>query len=643
MLDDAGIKLGADGVRFTVRLSFDTGRPEYAPWAQAIRCYWGAIGFKAVLDGAERPVVLKDVHSDYDFDVSLQNHTTSGDSALGVSRLYTSESIKQGAAFNSASGYSNPEVDDLFAKGRDAATEAKRGKAYSSTSARPPDVEHPSVGSDRRSDGEAARPVAGRQLPMVGRGMASTVDVTTPDAGPTLTEALARYWSKVRYEDLPPEAVALAKRFLIDNLAAAIAGADSEVAGIAFAAAQAMAETASGRSVVWGRRDTLPAGLAAMVNGTASHALELDDFGGCGHSGAVVIPVVSSMAALGSGVSGKEAIVATLAGYDLAARTLEGAGGYRRHNDLGWHSTGTCGSFGAAAAAARLLKLNAERFADALGIAGTFTGGIWAFLADGAMTKRFHPGRAAENGLSAALLAEAGMTGPRRVLEVEWGGFYSTYAPGIAHPEATLAGLGSEFRISTSGMKPYACCRGLHVCLDSLFHMMRLAKAEAADIAGMTVHGNAQVCRQFDRRAIGNMLDAQFSMQYALACGALSGRGTLDQFRPLRHEEPQVKRLMGLIEVVDDRTLAIGEYPPLELRLKDGRRFEHQTPFAKGAPENPLTDKELEDKVVSLVTPVFGVARCHALMACVASLESLPNLRELTRLLVPEDEVRGAA
>ena len=135
--------------------------------------------------------------------------------------------------------------------------------------------------------------------------------------------------------------------------------------------------------------------MAAMVNGTSAHALELDDFGGCGHSGAVVIPAVCALAGRHS-FSGKEAITALVAGYDLAARTLEGAGGYRAVQDLGWHSTGICGSFGAAAASAKLMKLDAERFADALGVAGTFTGGIWAFLADGAMTKRFHPGKASE-------------------------------------------------------------------------------------------------------------------------------------------------------------------------------------------------------------------------------------------------------
>ena len=467
-------------------------------------------------------------------------------------------------------------------------------------------------------------------------------DVGGKPAGATLTESLASYWAPVKYEDLPSSAVALAKRFLLDNLGAAIAGSSSEVALIALKAARAAAEDAAGSSVVFGHRATLPAPLAAMVNGTAAHALELDDFGGCGHSGAVVIPVVLALAARGR-FGGKAALTALLAGYDLAARVLEGAGGYRPHNEKGWHSTGTCGSFGAAAAAAKLLGLDVGLFANALGIAGTFTGGIWAFLDDGAMTKRFHPGKAAENGLTSALLAQAGMTGPRRILEAEWGGFFSTYAPGMATPEATLAGLGREFRIATSGMKPYSCCRGLHACLDALFEMMQEARVDASAIAGMVVHGNAQTCRQFDRLIIGNMLDAQFSMQYALAVAALSGRATLDQFSPLRSEEPEVRRIMRLVQVVDDHVLKIGEYPPLELRLTDGRSLVRQIPFAKGAPENPLGDFELERKAMSLITPVLGTARARQLMGLVARLEEVADLRELTGLLVPEGEARGAA
>lgn len=466
----------------------------------------------------------------------------------------------------------------------------------------------------------------------------------TPDmtAARTLTESLADYWSAARYEDLPPDTVRLAKRFLIDTLAAGIAGAHTEVVGAALRAAQVSVEATTGSATLWGRPEKLPGPMAAMVNGTAAHALELDDFGGCGHSGAVVTPAICALAGRLS-FSGKEAITALVAGYDLAARTLEGAGGYRPVNDLGWHSTGICGSFGAAAASAKLMNLDRERFADALGVAGTFTGGIWAFLADGAMTKRFHPGKASENGLSAALLAQAGMTGPRKVLEAGWGGFYSTYAKGVATPEATLAGLGKEFRIARSGMKPYACCRGLHACQDALLELMPELGIDSPRIAGMVIHGNEQYRLQFDRAEVGNLLEAQFSIQYALAVGATSGRGTLDQFSPLRSGDPEVQRLMRATLVLADRTVNPGEYPPLELVLSDGRRIERHIRFAKGAPERPLSDDELHTKVVSLLEPALGAARCRELTECVASLESLKDFRELIRLLVPEARAQRAA
>jgi peptide/nickel transport system substrate-binding protein len=130
LLDEAGLKPGPDAVRFVMRLSFDTGRPEYTSLAQALQRYWQGVGIKTILEGAERPVVLKRVYSDYDFDATLQNYSTSGDPALGISRAYHSEAIKQGQNFNNASGYSNPAVDALFDNGRDAATEEERKVHY---------------------------------------------------------------------------------------------------------------------------------------------------------------------------------------------------------------------------------------------------------------------------------------------------------------------------------------------------------------------------------------------------------------------------------------------------------------------------------------------------------------------------------
>ena len=465
--------------------------------------------------------------------------------------------------------------------------------------------------------------------------MASAVEVegvARPGVPATLIEQAAAYWATARYEEVPPEALRLSKRFLLDTLAAGIAGSASDVVEIAITAARAGTERSSGSAVLWGRGDTLPAPQAALVNGTAAHAFELDDFGGCGHSGAVVTPVVLALSAQRT-LCGREALMALLAGYDLAARVLEGAGGYRPHNDLGWHSTGTCGSFGAAAAAARVLRLDPSRFADALGIAGTFTGGIWAFLADGAMTKRFHPGKAAENGLSAALLAEAGMTGPRHVLETEWGGFFSTYSPGIATPAATLQGLGREFRIDRSGMKPYACCRGLHAGIDALFDILVKSQADSRSIRRILVHGNAQFCLQFDRKEPTNLLDAQFSMQYALAVAAVSGRATLDQFQPPRTSEPEIRRLMSATTLLDDRVIAPGDYPAIEVEFSDGRRSERHVQFAKGAPQNPLSDSELADKVGSLIDPVLGASRRGEIAATVWRLEELHDTRILTRLL----------
>ena len=451
-------------------------------------------------------------------------------------------------------------------------------------------------------------------------------------AAGTLIEQAADYWATADYRDVAPEALRLSKRFLLDTLAAGIAGAHSEVVEIAIAAARAGSETTSGSAVLWGRSDRLPAPQAALVNGTAAHAFELDDFGGCGHSGVVVTPVVLALSHSRK-LAGREALMALLAGYDLAARVLEGAGGYSPHNDLGWHSTGTCGSFGAAAAAARALALAPATFADALGIAGTFTGGIWAFLADGAMTKRFHPGKAAENGLSAALLAAAGMTGPRHVLETPWGGFFSTYSPGIATPALTLHGLGREFRIDRSGMKPYACCRGLHAGIDALLQILAEAHSNSRSIERIFVHGNAQFRLQFDRLKPTNLLDAQFSMQYALAVAAVSGRATLDQFEPPRTSDPEIERLMAATTLLDNRVIAPGDYPAIEVLLSDGRRIERHVQFAKGAPQNPLTDGELADKVAALIDPVLGASRRGEITATIARLEELDDLRLLTRLL----------
>jgi len=451
----------------------------------------------------------------------------------------------------------------------------------------------------------------------------------------TLSAQLAGYWSAARYADLPADVVRVAKGFFLDTVAAGVAGGRSEV--VNNVAAGALAASGAGNVALWGRSDAAPPAAAALVNGTAAHALELDDFGGCGHSGAVVIPAVWALAQ-GRAVSGRDVILSIVAGYDLASRLLDGAGGYRPHNERGWHSTGTCGSFGAAAGAARLLKLPADQYTHALGIAGTFTGGVWAFLTDGALVKRFHPGKAAETGVSAALLAQSGLTGPGHILEAEWGGFYPTYAKGDATPELAVAGLGRDFHILRSGIKPHACCRTLHSAVDAALQIMREHPEGSGAIRKMVVHGNAQTRRQFSRVEIHNLLEAQFSAPYCVAVAAQSGRCTLDQFQPLRTGDPEIQRLMALTEIHADRVLTPADYPSLEIVFADGSQRVLDIPHAKGAPENPLTEQELVQKAQVLLEPVVGRQAADRFIALALSLEHADDFACVARTLTPAAE-----
>src|SRR5262249_51494609 len=161
----------------------------------------------------------------------------------------------------------------------------------------------------------------------------------------------------------------------------------------------------------------------------------------------------------GRPVSGREVITAVVLGYDVARRVLDALGGYQAHNAAGWHSTGTCGVFGAAAAAARVLGFDEPKIATTLGLAGSFSGGLWAFIHHDAMAKRVHAGRAAEGGVLAALLARDGISGPARLFDDQWGGFLATFAPDTQDPAALTRDLARAWHIRRCAIKPYASCR----------------------------------------------------------------------------------------------------------------------------------------------------------------------------------------
>lgn len=448
--------------------------------------------------------------------------------------------------------------------------------------------------------------------------------------GATITSEWARNLVSLECAQLPPAVLADVRRFVLDTVACGIAGVATEGPSAVLRGLGRRYGLRSGGAAVWGSQVRLPAAEAAMVNGTAVHAREMDEFGGCGHSAAVVIPAVLAVADH-EHLSGRDVVAGIVAGFEVAGRALEATGGYKAHNDAGWHSTGTCGSLGAAAGVARALRLSESDFISALGIAGSFTGGIWSFIVDGAMTKRWHPGKAAHTGVQAAWIAQGGFVGPRFVMEAPWGGFVSTYMPGVETRLSRTTSMGSPFRIQESGLKPYASCRGTHSSIEALLTLMDTEGFAGDDIAAMQVHGDKQTLQMLGGRRIGNVLDAQFSLPYCLAVAAQTRHATVAEFDPPRMNDARLSDLMTRIVVLDDAELGEDEEPELEVRLRSGAVHRLRVEIAKGDHRNPLSDQEVLDKARSLASPIIGIAAFDELADAVERLADLDDVVELVR------------
>ena len=333
------------------------------------------------------------------------------------------------------------------------------------------------------------------------------------------------------------------------------------------------------------------------------------------------------------GIPGKTLLASVVAGYDVAARVMDAAGTYRLHNARGWHSTGTVGSFGSAAAAARALGLDAAATAHAIGIAGSFTGGLWAFIADGAMTKRLHAGKAAENGVLAAYLARHGFTGPAEILEASWGGFLSTYVPGLTPPRSRHSG--QTHGIMRSGIKPFACCAGIHAPLGALLDLAAEQALSACHVARITVRGTAQAARQLGKQRVETTLDAQMSLPYSFAVALLTGRVSRAEYDDRVLVDPAVRELALRVELVEDLSFEDETPKVVEVETVDGRRYIGAHRFAKGHAGNPLSAEEIDAKFASLASPVLGQAAAQRVRTIIGHLEREPSLAPLLEALTP--------
>ena len=443
-------------------------------------------------------------------------------------------------------------------------------------------------------------------------------------------QRLAKFCVDTRFEDLPPALVEQAKRHILDTFGATLAGADSEVAKTA----RQVFEDETGDTLVWSTRQRVGAAQAAMLNGIAAHALELDDTGGCDHSGAVVLPaVMAAVSMAGQPVSGREFITAVVIGYEVGRRVLEACGGYSAHNGAGWHSTATCGVFGAAAASARIFRLNAGQTLSALGIAGSFSGGLWAFIHDGSQSKKLHSGRAAEGGLLAARFAQQGISGPTRLFEDVWGGFLQTLASATSSPEALDADLGAVWKLARCSIKPYASCRGTHSAIDALGLLLDQLNVPVDQVEDIQVSLCSFLKDMCGGQDVGTLAAAQMSLTYALAARLVHGHCRLQAYDDEARNDPRIVQWMSRIRLEVDPLLSEDGEPVVTLRTVDGRQASLCVEVPLGAPGNPLSDELLAEKFFSLATRVMSRERVEELLGQLWRIEELESVRSLDRWL----------
>jgi 2-methylcitrate dehydratase PrpD len=447
----------------------------------------------------------------------------------------------------------------------------------------------------------------------------------------TAAEILSAFCADLRWDQLDAEVQARTRELLLDLIGVAQVGARQASSPPAAAVALALGGS-GGRASVFGQGQRTSAVWAALANGTAAHAVELDDVTteSSLHPGVAVIPAALALAEE-LNATPSALLEAIVAGYEVTMRVgnaLNPASAYAR----GFHPTGVAGVFGATMAAGRLLALNDEEHTQALGIAGTMASGSLEYLADGAWTKRLNPGWAGHAGITAAHLARAGFSGPTRVFEGRLGVLHAYSDAPL--PESLLADLGQPLQVMRVSIKPYACCRYNHGLIDCILQLTRQHDVEPSDVErirlGVLSGGAVLVADPIERkRAPQSVVDAQFSAPYAAAAALVFGTGGIDAYTLERLHDPTVRDLMARTDCFRDPSLD-APYPrqwpaSAEIHLRDGRVLSTRVEFATGEPENPVRREALIDKFVSLTSD--SLADPLAAAEHILSIDSQPDLR----------------
>jgi len=440
-----------------------------------------------------------------------------------------------------------------------------------------------------------------------------------------LTKVLARKSAALEYEDLPPEAREIARRCVLDYFGVALAGAGDELVRLVL---DELTEAGGApQASVVGHDGRLPALSAALVNGAAGHALDYDDVNMAmpGHPSVAILPGLLALAEQRRS-SGRDLVTAFVAGYETACRI--GMALQPGHYNLGFHSTGTVGAFGAAAACARLLGLDAEATAMALGIAGTQAAGLKSQF--GTMCKPFHAGKAAQNGLLAARLAARGFSSRADIVECVQG-FALTHGPDFA-PDAALATPAAGLHLFANLFKYHAACYLTHAPIECARRLREQYALTPENIAGITLRLDASCERVCNIPAPVDGLQSKFSLRQTVAM-ALAGIDTasLGAYNAENARDADLVRLRDRIEI-DWQESWPQTLSELELELSDGRRVAARHDAGIPAADIDGQGRRLAAKFDALVEPVLGAPRARELRETIAGLDRLADISDLAKL-----------
>lgn len=450
----------------------------------------------------------------------------------------------------------------------------------------------------------------------------------------TAAQKIAEWATSLSADDVPEDVAEHAKLHFLDAIGC---GWAASALGVAGEGRTTMAEQGGeAQASVIGLDTALPAANAAFANGMLCHGLDFDDThsDSVSHVSVVVCPAALATAEA-QGSSGADLLTAIVAGNEIVTRVGMAASGL--FHARGFHPTAICGIFGGTAASARLIGASAEATASALGIAGSFAGGLFAYLDDATATKPFHPAWAAHGSILAARLAQLGGEGPPGVIEGRFGLYHAflAAAEGEIPIDEQLADLGSRWETPRIAYKPYPACHFIHGSLGATAGLGRLDPDEIEDILVMIPEAGVSLVLAPEEKkwAPRTVYEAKFSLQYSTATMLVNGSAGLNAYSD---EGIADQRVLDLARKVRYETKEYDTYPAafpggVRITMRDGTVHEADLPYQRGGPENPLSADEVRAKFRENAGLALDGSAVESLESAILSIEQLDDVTGLLR------------